>query len=245
MNLVIDIGNSRVKLGVFKDNTLIYKETCNIIKLHAVVSNVQQKYPLIKFALVSSVVKKHDELLKMPPTIEKVFYLDSDTLVPFKNEYETPKTLGKDRIALVTNAFYTYENRNCLIIDAGTCITYDILTAEGKYKGGAISPGILMRFKALNNYTGKLPLVDHIAELTVKLTGNSTEKSLRSGVLNGVLFEIEGVINAYKEKYQDLTVILTGGDQHFLSKNLKNSIFATSNFLLEGLNHILAYNTNS
>ena len=128
-----------------------------------------------------------------------------------------------------------------LIIDAGTCITYDFIDSKNNYLGGAISPGVYTRYKSLNNLTANLPL---LKPRSVKnITGNSTAKSMHSGVVKGVLLEIDGVINTYKEKYEDLTVILTGGDCKFLSKQLKNSIFANSNFLLEGLNYILEFNS--
>ena len=129
-----------------------------------------------------------------------------------------------------------------MIIDAGSCITYDFINTENEYQGGAISPGIRMRYKALNNLTANLPLLG--TEIPNSIIGDSTESSIHSGIIYGVLNEIDGVIANYKEKYPDLTVILTGGDSYFLSKQLKSSIFANSNFLLEGLNHILQFNSN-
>ena len=155
--------------------------------------------------------------------------------------YKTPTTLGVDRLALVSASVNKFSSKNVLIIDAGTCITYDFIDNKNNYLGGAISPGVYTRYKSLNNLTAKLPL---LKPRTVKnITGNSTKQSIHSGVINGVLFEIEGVIKNYNTKYEDLTVILTGGDSKFLSKQLKNSIFANSNFLLEGLNYILEFNS--
>jgi type III pantothenate kinase len=134
-----------------------------------------------------------------------------------------------------------YPNNNVLIIDAGTCITYDFITKKNDYLGGAISPGIRIRYKSLHNLTANLPLLD--TNLPETLIGNSTESSIHSGVVFGVIKELDGVIDQYREEHQDLTVILTGGDAKFLSNQLKNSIFANSNFLLEGLNFILDYNS--
>jgi type III pantothenate kinase len=161
--------------------------------------------------------------------------------MPFINSYATPKTLGVDRIALVSASVDQFPDNNVLIIDAGTCITYDFITDENVYLGGAISPGIRLRYKALNNLTANLPLLE--TNQPKSIIGDSTEESIHSGVVNGVIKEIDGLIEYYKENHQDLTVILTGGDANFLSNQLKNSIFANSNFLLEGLNFLLDYNT--
>ncbi|MCL4160212.1 UNVERIFIED_CONTAM: hypothetical protein GTU68_064981, partial [Idotea baltica] len=162
--------------------------------------------------------------------------------IPFKNLYSTPKTLGIDRIALVCASVEQFPDKNVLIIDAGTCITFDFITNKNHYLGGAISPGIRMRYKSLHKFTANLPLLD--TKKPKKSIGNSTANSMHSGVVQGVLFEIDGAIQKYKLKYPDLTVILTGGDTNFLSKQLKSSIFANSNFLLEGLNYLLQYNSH-
>ena len=144
-------------------------------------------------------------------------------------------------MALVSASVQQFPNDNVLIIDAGTCITYDFVTAENEYLGGAISPGIDLRYKALHNLTAHLPLLEKKAPKHI--IGNSTNSSIHSGVIHGVVKEIDGMIDEYREKHTDLTVILTGGDAKFLSNQLKNSIFANSNFLLEGLNFILDFNS--
>ncbi|MCB0468082.1 MAG: type III pantothenate kinase, partial [Aequorivita sp.] len=133
-----------------------------------------------------------------------------------------------------------YAGKNVLVIDAGTCITYDFLNSKNEYMGGAISPGISLRYKALHTFTEKLPLLE--ATNPNLFVGNTTATSMHSGVVNGVLYEIDGYISMYRKNYDNLTVILTGGDAHFLRDSIKNDIFANSNFLLEGLNHILEYN---
>jgi type III pantothenate kinase len=188
---------------------------------------------------VSFIAEKKIEKLK---NIINLSILSSSTKVPFINLYETPKTLGVDRIALVVNAVKKFSKKNILIIYSGTCITFDFVNEESEYLGGAISPGIEMRYKSLNVFTSKLPILEK--KIAQNFIGNSTNESINSGVVNGVIQEIEGVINQYKRKYLDLTVVLTGGDTNFLSKQLKSSIFANQNFLLEGLNEILIFNKN-
>ena len=156
--------------------------------------------------------------------------------------YETPETLGVDRIALVSGAVKKFPNKNILIIDAGTCITFDFVNDKTVYFGGAISPGIEMRYKSLHAFTSKLPILEK--NYPQNFIGKNTIESINSGIVNGVTQEIKGVINQYKKKYTDLTVVLTGGDINFLAKQLKSSIFAHQNFLLEGLNEILIFNKN-
>jgi type III pantothenate kinase len=242
MNLIIDVGNSFVKLAIFSGGDLKYKTTVELVSIVSEVKNLKQEFNLIESAIISSVGRLNARDLK---TISKYFnliVLDSSTKIPFKNLYKTPTTLGVDRIALVCASMINYASTNVLIIDAGTCITYDFINAKNEYLGGAISPGIRVRYKSLNNLTANLPLLD--TAMPRNIIGNSTEESIHSGVIYGVLNEIEGVIESYKLNYLDLTVILTGGDAKFLSKQLKSSIFANPNFLLEGLNFILQYNSN-
>lgn len=157
-------------------------------------------------------------------------------MVPFFNNYGSPRSLGVDRIALAAAAAVNYPKKNVLVIDAGTCITFEFKNANDEYLGGAIAPGIQMRFKALHDYTAKLPLVS-LASVE-DFIGNNTETSILSGVVNNVVQEIDGVINQYLARFEDLTVILTGGDTLFLAERVKNTIFANPNFLLEGLNAI-------
>lgn len=241
MNLVIDVGNTLVKLGVFESGKLILKNICDKDVFLKTLLNISETYPSIKNTLVSSVGKLAEEQVGRLEELYKVNTLDQSTKVPFKNKYGTPNTLGVDRIALISAAAQQFPDKNVLVIDAGTAITYDFINSNNEYLGGAISPGISMRYKSLHNYTAKLPLLE--TKSPERLIGNTTESSLHSGIVNGVLNEIVGFINAYKAEFNDLTVILTGGDTQFLRDSLKNDIFANPNFLLEGLNHILDYNT--
>lgn len=241
MNLIIDVGNSFVKLAVFNQAKIIFKTSCELELLFKEVDYIKHKFPVIKKAIVSSVGKFSKAQLNILNQDFELIELTHKTRVPFKNCYETPTTIGIDRIALVSASVFKYPKQNVLIIDAGSCITFDFITNQNNYLGGAISLGVRMRYKALNNFTAKLPLLQ--TKKPENIIGSSTNSSIHSGVVNGVLYEIDGIINEYKEKYPDLTVILTGGDAKFLSKQLKSSIFANSNFLLEGLNYILQFNS--
>ena len=243
MNLIIDVGNTNVKLAVFdQKEKMIDKQLVKIKYLLSSIKKVVKENPSIKNIILSSVGSLKSSDLQYIESHFNALILNSKIKLPFKNLYKTPKTLGVDRIALVSASVNQYPDKNVLIIDAGTCITYDFISKKNEYLGGAISPGLRVRYQSLNNLTANLPLLE---TKTVKnIIGNSTEKSIHSGVVNGIIKEIDGVISEYLEKYKDLTVILTGGDANFLSKQLKSSIFANSNFLLEGLNYILDYNKN-
>ena len=239
MNLIVDIGNTSAKLAIFKQDGLIYKTTCDSSNLVKEIGALIKEYA-IKRGIVSSVGVLPDNFSEVSELIP-IILLNHRTKIPFENAYKTPETLGVDRIALVSACVKHYPKQNVLVIDAGTCITYDFINDAAIYKGGAISPGVTMRYESLHNLTANLPLLKPKAPK--KVTGNTSKKAIHSGVVNGVIFEIEGVIKHYRKKNGVLTVILTGGDAKFLSKRLKNSIFANSNFLLEGLNFILEFNS--
>ncbi len=240
MNLVVDIGNTLIKMAVFQGDTILKKKTCLRQDFLKNFEELQQKYPQISHSLISSVAKTPAKWIQKLGEKSKVYELDQDLPQVFVNRYATPATLGQDRIALVSAACKNYPGENVLVIDAGTCITYDIKNGKNEYFGGAISPGLQMRYSALNTFTEKLPLLEPVEELD--FTGNSTKNSMHSGVIFGISAEIDYRINEYRAQYKELTIILTGGDAQFLCKRLKNSIFANSNFLLEGLNYILEFN---
>lgn len=240
MNLVIDAGNSFVKTAVFQNNRLLEKQIFRREDFSKNFSNLKKKFPEIKKSILSSVSFMDSKLENEVRQSYSLLQLDNKIRLPFKNKYATPDTLGKDRIALVAAAVNTYPGENVLIIDAGTCITYDLKTKEDVYLGGAISPGLQMRFQSLHKFTANLPLVKPKPE--AELIGNTTESSILSGIINGIKMELKGTIESYNTKFEDLTIIFTGGDSQILSIPLKNSIFANSNFLLEGLNFILEFN---
>ena len=239
MLLTIDVGNSRIKVAVFEYNKQVdffIFETNEALKNF---ENIFQKYPNLQKIILSSVGKLDEEVVNFIKSQFQTEIIDHKSKFPFTNLYATPETLGIDRMVLAAGATLMYPNQNRLIIDAGTCITYDFVNAENQYLGGAISPGIKIRYKSLNNYTSKLPLLTLSEDF--EIIGNSTKSAIHSGVINGVIFEIEGFISQYSLKNQDLTIILTGGDAEFLAKRLKSTIFANSNFLLESLNLLSLY----
>lgn len=237
MNLIIDIGNTSVKTGVFKQKKLIASFTFKKFSNKAINSLIEKYKPSI-IGIASVGNTPHYKIKEGKKT--KLLSINSSTLVPIQNLYKTPKTLGIDRIAAAVYAAKYYKNKNCLIIDAGTCITIDFLDKKGKYMGGSISPGIKMRYKALHTFTTNLPLLKNIER--VPFTGDTTKRSIASGVLNGTIQEIKGVIEVYKHLYPDIKILLTGGDQNFIKNQLKKEIFTISNIVLIGLNEILEYN---
>jgi type III pantothenate kinase len=160
--------------------------------------------------------------------------------LPVVIDYHTPDTLGTDRIAAVVAAHNLYPDKNILVVETGTCITYDFIDAEGIYRGGSISPGLGLRFSALHNFTDKLPLIEPVKDAI--LIGKSTESSIQSGVINGLIAEVQGIISMYENNYEDLTIILSGGNLDYFDKILKNNIFAVPNIVLTGLNIILDFN---
>ena len=240
MNLVIDIGNTLVKMAVFQGDILIKKKISLRPDFLKNLEELEQKYQKPVNVILSSVSKTASKWLQKLEDGSRLFILNQQLPQVFTNLYATPNTLGNDRIALVSAASKHFPAENVLVIDAGTCITYDFKNNKNEYLGGAISPGMEMRYKAMHNFTENLPLLDREEE--IKLIGNSTNYCMHSGVIYGITFEIDGIIAAYQGQYKDLTIILTGGDAQFLCKRLKNSIFANSNFLLEGLNYILEFN---
>jgi len=242
MLLVLDFGNTQIKAAVFEKYTLLEILRFEVVQASHLLELVWQRYPKINAVCCASVTLQHQTVLEsLPESLEK-WIIQRHHKFPFVNAYSTPQTLGMDRMVLAAGAVLAYPNQNRLVIDAGTCITYDFITEHDVYKGGAISPGINMRYKALHEYTAQLPLLT-IADV-FPLTGDSTEKSIHSGVLQGVLFEIEGVIAQYAQENHNFSIILTGGDANFLAAHLKNSIFANPNFLLESLVHVYQYQHN-
>ncbi|MNK11001.1 Type III pantothenate kinase [compost metagenome] len=239
MHLAVDIGNTKIKAAVFEGAALLEKV---VFEKNEAIKNFQfflKKHPNITHTILSSVGKEDNELLLLLEKSSSLIKIGRDTVFPFKNKYETPATLGIDRMVLSAGAVLQYKGANRLVIDAGTCITYDFIDSNDNYLGGAISPGLQLRYSAMHNFTAKLPLL--YPEMPLQYIGNSTKESMHSGVVNGVLHELEGFVKQYSEQYQELTIILTGGDADFLAKRLKNTIFANSNFLLESLNLLYLY----
>lgn len=239
MLLTIDIGNTRIKCAVFEYDKILFKESFVRNDAEKKIKEIFYNFPEIVNSISSSVGNLDKETFLLIEKNSNLTVVSNQTRMPFQNKYSTPNTLGVDRMVLTAGASIKYPKKNCLIIDAGTCVTYDFIDENNNYLGGAISPGIKLRYDSLHNYTAKLPLLEK--KHPNNFVGNSTDEAIHSGVINGVINEIEGFASQYFLKYEDLTVILTGGDAEFLAKRLKSTIFANSNFLLESLNLLFTY----
>jgi len=240
MNLVIDIGNTLVKVYLFENDEIISKKTLDEISLITYVKSLSRDYD-IKNIICSTVTKSYrNELNGLNKYINYFELSDKDLKIPFHNNYKTKTSLGQDRIGLVSAAFFKFPNENNLVIDIGTCITYDFIDSKNIYHGGAISPGINMRYKSFSEFTSNLPFLE-FKDLD-KIIGSSTDESIHIGVSTGIIGEINEYINRLEEKYLKLNIIITGGDSTFLLNRIKNAIFADQDFLAIGLNNILKYN---
>jgi type III pantothenate kinase len=239
MLITIDVGNSRIKVAVFEQDILLELFVVNPMEAFSFFSQIFIQYPKIQKALFSSVGPFDQTVLAFIQKQVTTQIIDHQTKFPFSNHYATPQTLGIDRMVLAAGATLLFPTKNRLVIDTGTCVTYDFIDQHNQYLGGAISPGIALRYKSLNDYTQNLPLLEK-CEIE-NLVGDSTKNSIHSGIIHGLVFEIDGFISQYFHKYPDLTVILTGGDADFLAKRLKNPIFAHPNFLLESLRLLSTY----
>ncbi len=237
MNLAVDIGNTRIKAALFsKEGPVkihIYQTTDELLKDLEFIKQA-------KHAVIGSVLANQESFYKQLNELLPLLLFTTGTAIPLKNLYQSASTLGSDRLAAAVGAYNLYPNQDVLVIDAGTCIKYNFTNVSNEYIGGAISPGLQMRFKALHQLTSKLPLVD--ADLSFSnLVGTNTQTSILSGVLNGTVAEVEGITEQYKQQFPDLICVLTGGDSEYLAKRLKNTIFAHQNLVLKGLNDILNY----
>lgn len=242
MNIVIDQGNASAKVALFDKEDLVMSFIFKPLR-RADVENILHQFSPER-GILSSVAEIDPIIIPLLTDSLKTFIvLDEKLPLPVKVLYATPATLGRDRIAAVVGAQAMQPGKPLLVIDAGTAITYDFLDAKGQYPGGNISPGMTVRFKALNSYTSHLPLLDERGE--VLELGNSTETAIRSGIVWGIVHEMDGYITEYKLKYPDLFVFLTGGHSFYFETKLKNSTFADVNLVLKGLNRILNYNVES
>lgn len=239
MILTIDVGNTNVKVAVFKQFNLVDKFVFQKNNFQNNFQIIFKKHPNHTKAVLSSVSMLDEKDSVWLKNQIEVIEITADSVFPFKNEYATPNTLGIDRRVLASGAVLQYPNQNVLIIDAGTCITYDFITNKKEYLGGAISPGLRLRYHTLHDYTAKLPLLEN--NLPDNFIGNSTDQSIHSGVVNGLCYEIEGFISEFSVKNEQFTIILTGGDAIFLANRLKSTIFADENFLLKSLHQLYTY----
>lgn len=236
MNLAIDIGNTHIKYGWFDEGGLqdIYTGED---ALPTILARRTVKNAIISKTGANTVIEEH-----LKNSGVNTLLLSPDLKLPLKILYKTPQTLGADRVAGSVAANFSYPDSNVLKIDFGTCITYDFVTARAEYLGGAIAPGMMMRFKSLHNYTAKLPLIDPMQFTAFELTGTDTASSIASGVVNGIKEEVTGIIKEYDTRFGNLKVVATGGDSGLFVTLLKCEIFARPYLVLEGLNRILNYN---
>lgn len=240
MILVIDVGNTNIKVAVFEQVDLLEKFVFQKNELQKKIKKILKKYSNCTHAVLSSVGNLDENELSYLKNTLNLVEINRSVLFPFVNLYGTPQTLGIDRMVLAAGAVLLYPNQNTLIIDAGTCVTYDFVTRQNEFLGGAISPGLRLRYEALHQFTAKLPLLSK--ELPTNFIGNSTSEAIHSGVVNGLCYEIEGFISEYSVKNEQFTIILTGGDANFLANRLKSVIFADENFLLKSLQQLYTYN---
>lgn len=243
MILTIDVGNTQVKSAVFEENILLEKHVFLLSDFEDSVKKILKNFLKIAVLVISSVGKLEIEALNSFQGRVLIYIIDREKKFPFLNKYSTPNTLGVDRMVLAAGAVLQYPEQNRLIVDAGTCVTYDFVDSNNVYHGGAISPGLRLRYEAMHNYTAKLPKL--CFEEPHDLVGDSTIQSMHSGVVNGLTFEIDGYSSQLKAQKENFIIILTGGDANFLAKRLKNTIFANSNFLLESLNLLYQYQINN
>lgn len=240
MNLTIDIGNTRAKVAIFENDAILNSFVYDAINSQ-VIQDLKAQFPKLKSVILSTVNNQDIDLqnfLKL--NFDYFIELDADTNIPIENLYESKQTLGKDRLAAVIGANNIFPDSNVLVIDMGTAITFDFINKKNQYEGGTISPGLEMRFKALNHFTKRLPLLNKAEEYN--RIGKNTKDAITSGVQSGIEFETDSYIKQFKNDYENLKIILTGGDAIFFDKKLKNTIFVDLNLNLIGLNTILEYN---
>jgi type III pantothenate kinase len=239
LNLVIEQGNTAVKVAVYEQKEMLVSAVYEKFGMSELLPILEQ-YPL-ENGILSSVATPASEWVEALRTRLKYFLvLDSRVELPVEVRYLTPETLGNDRIAAAVGANFLQPGKDVLIIDAGTAITYEIVEASGVYLGGNISPGMTTRFRALHQFTEKLPLVRE--QEWIPWMGTSTETAIQAGVVNGIVYEMDGYIYEMRKKYPGIFVFLTGGHSFYFERRLKNSIFAAINLVLVGLNRILEYN---
>jgi type III pantothenate kinase len=238
-NIVIDIGNTRTKIGVFERGLLkahhhdLSEAVCKQLNIQAT-----------DRVIASSVGQGLENIKSLFPIEAFWITFDRSLNLPIALDYQTPETLGLDRIAAAVGATVKSPLSDVLIIDAGSCLTIDLVTKDQVFRGGIISPGVQMRFKAMHMFTEKLPQIDWSPEEQEQplLPGLSTQQCMKAGVLKGMHYEIEGYIKHYSALYPDLQVIMTGGDAQYFENIINTPIFTEDSLVLIGLNRVLEYN---
>ena len=239
MNLILDIGNTLQKIAVFDSDESVYSQSFKKITKEILASFFEQ-FP-VKKSILSSVADVDVQIVDFLQNNTKMIRFSYETKLPITILYKNPETLGLDRIANAVGAAALFANKNILSIQAGTCLVLDFVNENGEYLGGSISPGLKMRFEALHEKTKQLPLLKDLDDC-INLMGTDTNSSIKCGVINGIKYEIEGYIKDYNAKYENLTILLTGGNANYLQKLIKNTIFAAPNVVMKGLNEIIKCN---
>jgi type III pantothenate kinase len=238
MNLIVDIGNTSTKLALYDGHKKINVSHINDLTREELENDLSGLD--IERAIISSVRKLPRSITDLfSASIPYVHYLSTNSNLPFKIGYETPETLGPDRIAGIAGAFNLFPRSELLVIDTGTAITYDFLS-NGIYRGGNISPGLNMRFKALNKFTGKLPLLKPAENFSNP--GRNTTDAILAGVIMGVTYEINEYIRTFEKKSTDFKILLAGGDGGFLKDRITYQLTYMPDIVIDGLNYILEYN---
>jgi type III pantothenate kinase len=235
--LCFDAGNTRVKCGVFEDGQFLEEKFLPGLALTDM-RNFIDSYAA-PGGILSSVIDVPADTLAFLQS-KKMVVMGSGTKLPISLQVDKPETVGMDRIAICAGAAALYPGQNNLVIGLGTCITYNFLNNQAAFLGGAISPGIRLRFKSMNDYTAKLPLVE--PDWVFSLVGSNTKQNLVSGVMLGILYEIQGYIADYHARYGQFNAILTGGDLAYFAPHLKNLIFAHPEIAYKGLYEIWGAN---
>ncbi|MCX6304196.1 MAG: type III pantothenate kinase [Bacteroidetes bacterium] len=241
MNLILDFGNTQKKLALFNAGELMLVENHPVVSIEMIAAFISA-HPGITCCILSSVVQHDREITEYLHRRLHFICLDEHTGIPIRNRYHTKDSLGKDRLAAAVAGAARFPGENVLVINAGTALTFDFVNGQGEYLGGSISPGMQMRFNALHTFTDKLPLLTYREH--VDLVGADTHMSILSGVINGIVAEIEGFSLHYMESYPGLKIIVSGGDLNYFVKRLKISIFALPNIVIHGLQQILLFNVN-
>ena len=240
MQIAIDRGNTQTKVSIQQDGKLTDFRVISDDGLEKELGDyIRQHHPTQ--CIISDVRSKEDsqkllQLISLPCVV-----MSHQLHLPFSISYQTPETLGHDRLANAAGAILRFGDPEILVIDCGTCITYTFVERL-VLRGGSISPGIGMRFKVLHEHTGRLPHVEFVESWQPKLMGSTTEESIHTGVAQGILAETDGMIELYRAQFPQIIVIVTGGDASFFEKHLKSSIFAAPQLTQEGLHEILRFN---
>jgi type III pantothenate kinase len=231
VTLCFDFGNTRKKMAVFSNGEIKEAIVLSNDDTATILSLIEKYQP--QKSILSSVIDHNPEMEELLETHTAFHKLNHTTIIPFSTPVGKPETIGADRLALCAAAVHLFPGANNLVIGLGSCITYNFINKNHEFLGGGISPGLEMRLKSLNQFTAKLPIVK--PEKEVPLIGYDTATNIQSGVVLGMALEIDGFIDAYRAKYQNFNVLLTGGDSSYLAEHFKNRTFADPDLIFKGL----------